>query len=123
MSLKQSTKNVTEREAFDRNGSDCWRLERDRICLRVEMRTDEVFIFPYQQFLGAHHSCTTADETLKITLSTHEVTVTGRRLEKLLAALQDFAVDWIRSLPSRYYELGENRDGAVTSINIRAIGE
>lgn len=124
MSLKQSVKDsAVERENLDGDISNCWRRERDHTCLRVEVRADEVFIFPYQQFFGAHHVRTAAAETLKITLSTHEVTVTGHRLEKLLAALQEFAVDWIKPLPRRYREIGENRGAAITSIDIRTLGE
>lgn len=121
MSLKQLSNSPRERENVGHHSSDCWHRGHDRPCLRVEMRTDEVFIFPYQQFLGAHHLRTTANETMKITLSTHEITLTGQRLEKLLAALQEFAVDWIRPLPRRYRELAEDRDVAITAIDVKLL--
>ena len=123
MSLKSSKDSPIEQENFSESVSNCWRRERDRICLRVEVRPDEAFIFPYQQFLGAHHLRTAANETLKITLSTHEVALTGQRLEKLLAALQEFAVDWIKPLPPRYRELADNRDVAITAIDVKPLSE
>lgn len=124
MSLKQSSKGSSgEPENVANDMAKCWHRERDRACLRVEMRTDEVFIFPYQQFLGAHHVRASACETVKITLSTHELTLTGHRLEKLLAALQEFALDWIRPFPMRYRDLGEGSEGIITSIDVRALGE
>ncbi len=122
MSLKQSSTDSSD-ESGGRGISDCWRRERDRICLRVEMRADEVFIFPYQQFLGAHHVRIAAGETLKITLSTHEVTLSGHRIAKLLAALQEFAVDWIRPLPTRYHDLGRDSEPLIKAIDVRALGE
>lgn len=124
MSLKQSEKDsFNKRETPHDRDSPCWHREHDRTCLRVEMHADEVFIFPYQQFLGAHHVRTAADETLKITLSTHEVMLTGHRLEKLLAALQEFAVDWIRPLPTRYRDLSASNEPVITSIDVKALAE
>lgn len=124
MSLKQPSKDSAgERENLRGDISNCWHRERDRTCLRVETNRDEVFIFPYQQFLGAHHARTAAGETLKIKLSTHEVILTGHRLEKLLAALQEFTLDWITPLPARYLHLGESTEPMITAIDVRALGE
>ncbi len=124
MSLKLSSKDSPgERENVNHSISECWHREPDRTCLRVEVRADEVFIFPYQQFFGAHHVRTMAGETLKITLSTHEITLTGLRLEKLLAALQEFAVAWIRPLPTRYRDLGRDSEALITAVDVRALSE
>lgn len=124
MSLKQSSKgSPAERENVPNSISDCWHREPDRTCLRVEARAGEVFIFPYQQFFGAHHVRTVTGETLKITLSTHEITLTGRRLEKLFAALEEFAVAWIKPLPSRYRDLSQDSEALITAVDVRALGE
>lgn len=64
-----------------------------------------------------------SDETLKITLSTHEIALTGQRLEKMLVALQEFAVDWIRPLPTRYRNLDKGSDPLNTAVAVRALGE
>lgn len=124
MSLKQSSKGSSgERENVPHSVSDCWHRGPDRTCLRVEARADEVFIFPYQQFFGAHHVRAVAGETLKITFSTHEVTLTGLRLEKLLTALEEFAVAWIKPLPSRYRDLNQDSEALITAVDVRALGE
>ena len=124
MSLKQLSKaSRGKREDVIHDTSDCWHRERERTCLRVEMQPDEGFIFPYSQFLVAHHVRAASDETLKITLSTHEITLTGQRLEKLLTALQEFEVDWIRPLPLRYRDLTESDKSFITSIDVRALAE
>lgn len=124
MSLKQSAKDSSaELEHFNGDSSDCWHRERDHPCLRVEVRADEVFIFPYQQFLCAQHVHTAGGETLKITLSTHEVTVEGLRMEKLVAALQEFSVEWIKPLPTLYRGLVKTSESVITCINVRGLGE
>lgn len=118
MSLKQSSKeSPAERENVANIIFDCWHREPDRTCLRVEVRADEIFVFPYQQFFGAHHLLA-GGETLKIMFSTHEVTLSGRGMEKLLMALQEFAVDWIRPVPARYRDF-QNGETVIKAIAVR----
>lgn len=121
MSLKQSSKDSSAVHGSS-STFECWRRERDRACLRVEIRPDETFVFPYQQFFGAHH-VRAGVETLKITFSTHEITLSGDGMEELLAALQEFAVDWIRPMPGRYRNLGQNREPLITAIEVKALSE
>lgn len=120
MSLKQSRDSSAERDSVLHSTSDCWHREIDRACLRVEIGPDETFIFPYQQFFGAHH-VHAGGERLKITFSTHEITLSGHRMEKLLAALQDFAVDWIKPIPPRYRHLEKSEEAVIASINVRVL--
>ncbi len=122
MSLKQSSKDSpAEREDVADVNLDCWHREPDRTCLRVEIRADEVYIFPYQQFFGAHYVLASG-ETLKMMFSTHEVTLLGRGMGKLLAALQEFAVAWIKPVPARYRHF-QNSETVITAIAVRAISE
>jgi hypothetical protein len=124
MSLKQLSKDSREeRENVLRDTPDCWRHERERTCFRVETRENEVFIFPYSQFLGAHHVSAASEESLRIMLSNYEIILIGRRLEKLLAALQEFAVDWIRPLPIRYRDLDRGNDPLITAIDAKSLDD
>ena len=124
MSLKQSAKDsADDRGSFDGDVSNCWHRERERVCLRIEVSADEVFVFPYQQFVSAHHLRAPEGETLKITLSTHEVVVAGSRLQKLVGALQEFAVDWIRPVPKRYRDLGGGNEPVIGAIDVRSLTE
>lgn len=124
MSLKQLSKDSREEwENVLRDTPDCWRRERERTCFRVETRENEVFIFPYSQFLGAHHVSAASEQSLRIMLSNYEIILTGRRLEKLLAALQEFAVDWIRPLPIRYRDLDRGNDPLITAIEVKSLDD
>lgn len=123
MSLKQSSRDSSaERDSVLHSTADCWRREIDRACLRVEIGPDETFIFPYQQFFGAHHLYA-GGERLKLTFSTHEITLSGQRMGKLLAALQELAVDWIRPMPARYRNLGQDSQTVITAIEVRTLAE
>lgn len=122
MSLKQLSKESSDQpDKALHDTPDCWRRERERTCFRVETRENEVFIFPYSQFLCAHHIAAASEGTLRIILSNHEITLTGRRLEKLLPALQEVAVDWIRPLPVRYRDLDSGSDALITAIDVKSL--
>ncbi|MBA3831127.1 MAG: hypothetical protein H0X34_04380 [Chthoniobacterales bacterium] len=124
MSLKQLSKDSGgELGNIIHDTPDCWHRERERNCLRVEMRAHEVFIFPYSQFLCAHQIAAASEGTLRIIFSNHEITLTGRRLEKLLPALQEFAVDWIRPLSVRYRDLDRGSDALITAIDVKSLDD
>ncbi len=123
MSLKQLSKDSPGEPGNTHDTPDCWHRERERTCLRVEMLANEVFILPYSQFLCAHHIAAASEGTLRIIFSNHEITLTGRRLEKLLPALQEFAVDWIRPLPVRYRDLDRGSDALITAIDVKSLDD
>jgi hypothetical protein len=44
-------------------------------------------------------------------------------MEKLVAALQEFSVEWIKPLPTRYRELVKTSESVITSIHVKTLGE
>lgn len=122
MSLRQSATDSSRPRSVDGEGrSLCWHRERDQTCLRVEVTPDESFIFPYQQFLGAHHTRQRDSETLIICFSTHEITVSGHELGKIASALQDLSVDWIKAVPARYAGLPEPEGAWIKRLEVKAV--
>ena len=121
MSLKQSSLDPASSRLPVGQAFDCWHRDRNRGCLRVEVGADDAFIFPYQQFLGAHHTRAAKLETLQISFSTHIVVLSGSDLGEIAAALQDLSVDWVKSLPQRYQSLTANEGARVTQIEIKPV--
>jgi hypothetical protein len=121
MSLKQSSKEpANSRETTPSRTPPCWERERDRNCLRIKTADGEELLFPYQHFLGAHLRRQEQTETLTITFSSHSITLEGRHLEEIVAALQEYAVDWIAPTAQRYQSL---RDAdAVTIVKAPTLG-
>jgi conjugative relaxase-like TrwC/TraI family protein len=119
MSLKQATKdpNCTRTE----NGAACWRRERDCVCLRVEPKPGESFLFPYQHFTVAHHACSDDGEKLEVSFSTHDLVLHGRNLSDIARALQEFGIEWIAVAPERYESLRESDSVLITRIEIKTI--
>ena len=108
MSLKQSSSEPAPQRLPVAQASVCWHRDRNRDCIRVEVGAGDAFIFPYGQFLAAHHTFATPLESLQISFSTHVVTLCGTNLDEIASALKDLSVDWIRSLPQRYQDLAES---------------
>ena len=96
----------------------CWRREAPCPCLRIEASPSESHVFPYQHLVTASLTSAEQIETLRLLFSSHDVELQGRNLRTLLLALQDFAVKWIRAVPSRYQGLGTGDAGVITEIRI-----
>ena len=97
----------------------CWQREAPCPCLRVETRTNEMHLFPYQHLVNASLINSEGVEMLRLAFSSHDVEIAGHNLRSLLLALQDFTVKWIRAMPERYHALEPAEDGVVSSIRVR----
>ena len=117
MSLKQSSKEpANSRSAVPA----CWGREPDRDCLRIKTADGEERLFPYQHFLGAHLRRQERTEALTITFSSQSITLEGRHLEEIVAALQEYAVDWIAPTPQRYQSLRDADVVTIVKLEIKA---
>ncbi len=120
MSIKQSSITPATPPTTREHLPDCWHRERDRQCLRIEVNSGEAFLFPYAQFLGAHHIRSANAEILKISFSTHQVSLSGKNLSEIALALEDLAVGWIKPVPGRYIKVAEAEGAFVTDIEVKA---
>ena len=96
----------------------CWQREAPGPCLRIETSPTESHVFPYQHLVTASLTSAEQTETLRLLFSSHDVELQGRNLRTLLLALQDFAVQWLRTMPERYHTLAAANDGLITEIRI-----
>jgi hypothetical protein len=120
MSLKQSSKEPGSRETSPSRTPPCWMRERDRDCLRIKTAEGEEHLLPYQHFLGAHFRRQEQTEILNINFSSHSITLEGRHLEEIVAALQEYAVDWIAPTTTRYEKLRDEDAATIVKLEITA---
>ena len=122
MSLKQSSKEPANSrlEALERVPA-CWGRERNRVCLRIETCKGETFLLPYQHFVLAHFHRQGDGEILTISFASHQLRLEGRHLEEILAALQEYAVDWIAATPARYEALVEGDSAMIAKLEVKAV--
>ena len=122
MSIKQSHKEPpTLGDGLSESLPACWHREQDRDCLRVDTPAGEVFLLPYQQFVGAHLKQQAGNEILSISFSSHQLTIHGRNLEEIVSALQEFAVDRIASTPARFQGLRNASSATVLNVEVEAV--
>jgi hypothetical protein len=110
-------KTENRRQTVQATGA-CWQREAPCPCLRVETRANEMCLFPYQHLVNASLVNSEEVETLRLAFSSHDVEIAGHNLRSLFLALQDFAVKWVRSMPTRYHTLPAANDGLITEIRI-----
>jgi hypothetical protein len=121
MSLKQSSIDPSAARASGEQSPVCWHRDRNRNCLRIDASAGDTFLFPYQHIVAVHHNRAGNSETLRISFPNHEVTLSGRHLDEIAAAMQDLAVGWVKALPARYQSLAEIEGASVTQIEVKTI--
>jgi hypothetical protein len=89
-------------------------------CLRVELADGTFFVLPYQH-LGCVRFEPGTDDTVNITIASHEVKITGRNLRELALAFQKFTVDWVKGLPARYVMVANGEGVHIISMAVTTI--
>jgi hypothetical protein len=73
-------------------------------CLRVELADGTFFVLPYQHLVCVRFEPGT-DDTISVTISGHEVKITGKNLRELALAFQKFTVDWVKNCQDATWRL------------------
>jgi hypothetical protein len=62
------------------------------------------------------------DETINITISSHEVKIMGKKLRELALAFQKFTIDWVKELqPVRFVATANGEGVHIASIVVTKI--
>ena len=97
-----------------------WNRAGQPRCLRVELTDGAFFVLPYQHLVCVRFE-PGADEAINITISGHEVKITGKNLRELALAFQKFTVDWVKELPRRYVAVANGEGVHIASIAVTRI--
>ena len=81
----------------------CWSRDTHTRSLRVELQDGRFFLFPNHHFLFAEFQSGDGDDTLRLSFASFDVRIAGINLRELALAVQKFAVDWIKEIPSRSF--------------------
>jgi len=101
-----------------REGVACWHIDSQAQALRVELADGSFFVFPYTNFALAHFQKGGDADALHVSMTTHDLRITGKNLRELGMALQKPAVEWIKELPSRFNLLTNDHHVWIKSIEI-----
>ncbi|HUJ11139.1 MAG TPA: hypothetical protein VL171_14045 [Verrucomicrobiae bacterium] len=108
------------KRGYDQNrlSRPCWNKDHQTQALRVELSHGSSYVFPYRRLAFARFEPGNDHDTLHVLLDTHQIQITGKHLREVLLAIQRFAVDWVRELPSRYAPQADDDHAWITSITI-----
>lgn len=104
-----------------RRDSVCWNKDAHAQSLRVELADGSFHVFPYSRVHFARFECAANQDTLHVSLETHEIQITGQNLRELGLALQKFAVDWVKELPARQSPVTDDDRAWIKSIAVKEI--
>ncbi len=76
------------------------------------------WVMPWIHFQYAWHEDQEEFELMKLYYSTHEVSLEGVRLERLVEHFAKFGVEWIRSYDKRYLQLCPQELPFIENIHI-----
>ena len=107
-------------DALDKNLT-CWQTATSPQCLRVET-VNEVHLFPYGYFQHAKFMRQGGKDAVEIQFQDRVVTVKGKGLEPLCAALERLAVKQINVRPDKYQSLGRN-EGIIEDVEIKIVSQ
>jgi hypothetical protein len=89
-------------------------------CLRVELADGTFFMLPYQHLVCVKFEPGTG-ESINITISGHQVRISGKNLRELALAFQKFTVDWVKELPGRFVAVANDEGVHIASIVVAKI--
>lgn len=101
----------------------CWDRGANILAVRFEASDGEVFAFPYQNWIFNRLRSSGDGDCLTVRFSSHEVTVRGRQLLTVLKSFQDFSVEWVGMVATRYAGLVPDGSVMVTEITVRSLEE
>ena len=100
---------------------ECYTIDPQARCLRVEIPKGRIFLLPLDQFAFAEYDTDGKEQLLHLSFATHEIMVRGHALRRIETALHRLELSFIAPLPVKYHSLVADgqpriRDIVVTEI-------
>ncbi len=96
----------------------CWGEQPECEAIAVEPADGRLFVFPKSHLLFAEYEGAAAVETVRLTFSSHEVTVSGHGLRAFAVAIQTGTVSWVKCFSSAFGPLLNSEAGYVTRLKV-----
>ncbi len=85
--------------------SECYAIDPNADCLRVEISTTRSLLLPFDQFTFAELNSGDKEQQLRLVFATHEVLISGHALRRIEGAMQRMELALIAKLPDKYHSL------------------
>lgn len=84
---------------------DCYSIDPNADCLRVELSATRSLLLPFDQFAFSELNTDDKEQRLRLVFATHEVLISGHVLRRIEAAMQRLELSLITRLSDRYHAL------------------
>ena len=118
--MKRSQSNDAPSGDLPKRNFLSWNRAGQPRCLRVELADGTFFVLPYQHLVCVGFEPGT-DDTINVTIASHEVKITGKNLRELALAFQKFTVDWVKQWPAGSVAAASGEGVHIASIAVTKI--
>jgi len=84
---------------------ECYTIDPQARCLRVEISTNRSLLLPLDQFAFAELASEDKEQKLRLVFATHEILISGHALRKIESAMQRMELASIMSVPVKHQPL------------------
>jgi hypothetical protein len=109
-------------KGFKNKGLVCWSKDAQAAAFRIELDEGGFYVIPYTELEFVRFETKNDVETLQVMVTSHEFRFSGKNLRELGLGFQQFAVEWVKELPSRYDSIADEGQVWINSIAVGKVG-
>ena len=84
----------------------------------MELADGGFYLFPYNRLAFVRFESGNENDTIHISLDTHEIQIVEKNLRGLGLAFHKFIVDWVKELPAHDNPLANDDHACIRSITV-----
>jgi hypothetical protein len=100
---------------------ECYAIDPQADCLRVEVSTTRSLLLPFDQFAFSELISDDKGQRLRLVFATHEVLISGHTLRRIEAAMQRMELSLITKMPDRYHALVSEGQPKICEIVVMEV--
>jgi hypothetical protein len=103
------------------NPPECYTIDSQARCLRVEITATRSLVLPLDQFVFAELLSEDREQRLRLTFATHEVLIYGHVLRRIETAIQRMELTGLMKVPGKYHGLIAENQPKIRDIIVSEI--
>lgn len=103
------------------NPPECYTIDSQARCLRVEITANRSLVLPLDQFVFAELLSDDKEQQLHLAFATHEVLIYGHVLRRIETAIYRLELSGLTKLPGKYHGLIAENQPKIRDIIVREI--
>ena len=100
---------------------ECYTIDPQARCLRVELTKGRIYLLPLDQFAYAEYYADGKEQSLHLAFATHDIMVRGLALRRIETALHRLELSFLASLPAKFHSLVPDGQPRIREIVVTEI--